>query len=128
MRCSTLSPGLAGVASGDFQQCGVCFNFYEPADPNTLEYYVHLHLSPEEVVDELTVPALHAYLVAVLKERWPDQLLLKHGVEHVQSTLRQATALYGLAFKKGGIKNPPAYFRWLLRQPALMDDPKENPF
>ena len=112
-------------------QCDGCYVFLRPdeaRDPNTLEYYLHLHIKPEEVVDELTVPALHEYLVRVLRERWPDQLLLKHGVDHVRHTLRQATALHGMAFKRGGIDNPGAFFRWLLKQPPLMNDPKENPF
>ena len=33
------------------------------------------------MIDQLTVPALHEYLIAVLGERWPDQLLLKYGVD-----------------------------------------------
>ena len=71
-------------ADGDLQQCEVCFAYHEITDPNVLDYYVHLHLKPEEVIDQLTVPALHEYLVAVIGERWPDQLLLKYGVDGVR--------------------------------------------
>ena len=120
---------LAHDAPDDVQRCEGCYEYMTPHDdPNTLEYYVHLHLSPEEVVDALTVPALHKYLVAVLKEGWPDQLLLRYGVDHLRLTLRQATALHGHAFGDSDIKNPPGYFRWLLKQPPLMQERQENPF
>ena len=65
--------------AADLQQCEVCGAYYEVTDPNVLKYYVHLHLKPEEVIDQLTVPALHEYLIAVIGEKWPDQLLLKYG-------------------------------------------------
>ena len=109
----------------DFRQCEVCRGHYIPiTDPNLLDYYVHLHLEPEEVIDQLTVPALHAYLVAVIGERWPDQLLLKYGADYIRQTLRAATVSEGLAFQKGGIRIPRAYLRWLLKSAPPQASPQ----
>ena len=112
----------------DLQQCEVCFAYHEITDPNVLEYYVHLHLSPEEVIDQLTVPALHEYLIAVIGERWPDQLLLKYGEAGVRLALRKATVSEGLAFAKGGIRTPAAFLRWLLKTAPPTSGPQVNPF
>ena len=81
------------------------------------------------MIDQLTVPALtFAYLVAVIGERWPDQLLLKYGVDRVREVLRMATVSEGLAFQKGGIRIPRAYLRWLLKSAPPQASPQENPF
>ena len=112
----------------DLQQCEVCGAYYEVTDPNVLDYYVHLHLKPEEVIDQLTVPALHEYLIAVIGERWPDQLLLKYGVDGVRLALHKATVSEGLAFAKGGIRTPAAFLRWLLKTAPPTSGPQVNPF
>ena len=56
-----------GDPARGWELCDECESSILPVtDPNDLGYYVHLHLEPGEVVDALTVPALHKYLVAVL--------------------------------------------------------------
>ena len=72
---------------------------------------------------------LRKYLVAVLGERWPDQLLLAHGVDHVRQTLRAGHGPHGLAFRAGGDQlMPAAYFRWLLKSNRPWRPPRRIPF
>ena len=106
---------MGKVIDAGWGLCDVCYVTFVPVtDPDDLQYYVHLHLEPEELIAQLTVEALHTYLADVIQERWPAQLIGKYGVDQVRQTLMRATALHGLAFERDGIRTPAAYLRWLL--------------
>ena len=102
---------------GCWELCGECYAAYLPVDdPDDLDYYLHDHLDPADLVWQFTVPALRTYLEDVIGERWAGQLLEQYGVDLVRETLYRYTGFHGYAFSGGAIHTPAAYLRYQLHR------------